>query len=189
VSLNYHSVHIRSTAAGYCDFFTKSCSSLRLFQVTAIDIFPAELPDQPDNLECEIHNLNEPLHERYGDIRFDLIHSRCVAPGIRTDRWQGYINELARLLTRGGWLQCAELHYNIQSDSGRLTEEHSTYHWYQYYRGGMEQLNRDPRIGRKLKHMFQEARLVNIQDRFIRIPIGDWRRGEQCASLCLRYMI
>lgn len=149
--------------------------------MTAIDIFPADLPDQPDNLECEIHNLNEPLFPMYGDTRFDLIHSRCVAPGIKTERWQPYIEDLASLLRRGGYLQCAELYYNIQSDNGRLTEEHSTYHWYQYYQSGAQQLDRDPRVGRKLTNMMRNAGLANVQQRFFRIPIGDW--GTSQSSL------
>jgi hypothetical protein len=152
--------------------------------VTAIDIFPADLPDQPENLDCEIHNLNEPLYPVYNDTRFDLIHSRCVAPGINIDRWQPYINDLALLLRRGGYLQCAELYYNIQSDSGRLTDEHSTYHWYQKYQTGAAQLNRDPRVGRKLRDMFNNAGLVDVRQRFFRIPIGDWQAGEHSLLLC-----
>ncbi len=150
--------------------------------MTAVDIFPAALPDQPHNLECEIHNLNEPLYPVYSDIRFDLIHSRCVAPGIKTDRWQSYINDLARLVRRGGYLQCSELYYNIQSDSGHLTEEHSIHHWYQYYQTGAQQLNRDPRVGQKLHNMFHNARLADIRQRHFQIPIGDWPQG-QCSLL------
>jgi hypothetical protein len=146
--------------------------------VTAIDIWPADLPDEPDNLECEIWNLNDPLIPTYKTNHYDLIHSRCVGPGIKKDRWRSYVRELARLLKRDGWLQLAEYYYIIQSDSGRLTDDHALQQWGQAYRGAMER-DRDPRIGRSLVDKMRSAGLHDVHSRTIHVPIGDWPTGER----------
>jgi Methyltransferase domain len=158
--------------------FSPVCSGADFIQqVTAIDVFPADLPDEPDNLEREIWNLNDPLTPTYRSHHYDLVHSRCVGPGIKKDRWRGYIRDLARLCSRGGWVQCAEWYYNIQSDSGRLNEQHYIYKWGEAYRSAMES-DRDPRVGRTLASRLREAGLTNVDERSFRVPIGDWPTGE-----------
>src|ERR1700712_5027166 len=128
-------------------------------------------------MDCEIWNLNDPLRPTYRSNYYDLIHSRCVGPGINKDRWRGYIADIVRLLRRGGWVQCAEFYYNIQSDSGRLTESHALYRWGQGYRAAMER-DRDPRIGRTLSDKMRQAGLSDVSSRTFHIPIGDWPTGE-----------
>lgn len=142
-----------------------------------MDIYPAELPDEPDNLECEIWNLNHRLTDAYGRDTYDLVHSRCVAPGIEKDRWSGYIRDLARVTARGGWVQCAEFYYNIQSDSGRLEEHDSLYQWGKLYREAIE-IDRDPRVGRVLGDKMRRAGLHDVHTRTFNIPIGGWPTGE-----------
>jgi hypothetical protein len=127
-------------------------------------------------MECEIWNLNEPLRPTYKSSHYDLIHSRCVGPGIHKDRWRGYIGDMARLLKHGGWLQCAEFYYNIQSDSGRLTEQHALYQWGHGYRATMES-DRDPRVGRTLGDKLRHAGLVDMHTQTFQVPIGDWPTG------------
>lgn len=133
----------------------------------------------PDNLEISFWDLNDRLTETFERETFDLIHSRCVGPGIKKDRWNGYIRDIARLLRRGGWVQMAEYYYHIQSDNGRLTEEHSIYKWAQTYRAVMEHyLDRDPRVGRSLAEKLERAGLRDIHARAFQIPIGSWSTGE-----------
>lgn len=148
-------------------------------QVDAIDIWKPDLPDVPDNLDISFWDLNDRLTSTFGRDTFDLIHSRCVGPGIKRGRWDGYIRDIARLLRPGGWVQMAEYYYNIQSDSGRLTEDHSIYKWGQTYRAVMEHfLDREPRIGQHLADKLGRAGLHNIHTRAFQIPIGDWPTGE-----------
>jgi hypothetical protein len=145
--------------------------------VTAIDIYPAELDDEPENLECQIWDLNDKLTDTYRTSHYDLIHSRCVGPGIRKDRWRGYVRDISRLLARGGWVQMAEFYYNIQSDSGRLTTNHALYRWGLGYRTAMER-DRDPRVGPSLKDKLVHAGLSEVNGHTMRVPIGDWPTGE-----------
>jgi hypothetical protein len=123
-----------------------------------------------------VWNLNEPLIPTYRAGHYDLVHSRCVAPGIRKGRWPEYIRELRRLLKHGGWVQCAEFYYNVQSDSGRLTEHHELYRWGQAYRSAMDS-DRDPRVGRSLGEKLNHAGFTDVHTRTFRIPIGDWHTG------------
>lgn len=121
-------------------------------------------------------NLNDPLIPTYRASYYDLVHSRCVGPGIRKSRWSDYIKELKRLLKHGGWVQCAEFYYNVQSDNGRLTERHELYRWGQAYRSAMDR-DRDPRVGRSLGDKLIQAGFENVHTRTHRIPIGDWPTG------------
>ncbi|KAK7522516.1 S-adenosyl-L-methionine-dependent methyltransferase [Phyllosticta citriasiana] len=144
-------------------------------EVTAIDLYPApELPDdQPDNLECEVWDLNEPLVPSYKPNTYDLIHSRFVAPGIKKHRWPGYMRDMCRLLRPGGWVQTVELYYIIQSDSGLLTDGHALMQWSNGYRYSMDS-DRDPRAGRNLGQLMRNAGLEDVNEVTYRLPIGGW---------------
>lgn len=148
--------------------------------MTGIDVYPTnELPDdQPDNLEIEAWDLNQPLTPTYKPNEYDLIHSRLVAPGIKRDRWRGYIRDIVRLLKRGGWVQMAEFYYIIQSDSGMLTDDHALMQWSNGYRYTMER-DRDPRVGRHLGQLMRAAGLVDVQEVTYRMPIGGWSTGKE----------
>ncbi|KAK0650642.1 Secondary metabolism regulator laeA [Lasiodiplodia hormozganensis] len=144
-------------------------------EITAVDVYPTnELPDdQPDNLWIEAWDLNQTLTPTYKPNEYDLIHSRLVAPGIKRDRWPRYIRDIVKLLKRGGWVQMAEFYYIIQSDSGRLTDEHALMQWSNGYRHTMER-DRDPRIGRHLGQLMRSAGLTDVQEVTYRMPIGGW---------------
>ncbi|OCL10457.1 S-adenosyl-L-methionine-dependent methyltransferase [Glonium stellatum] len=142
-------------------------------RVTAIDIYPAELPDQPDNLDCEVWNLNEPLIPTYPANTYDLIHSRFLAPGIKRTRWPDYVKDLKRLLRPNGWVQMVEYYYNFQSDSGLLTDGSAIRRWYEYYRSAME-VERNPRVGSSLQGLMRSANLVDVQGLQYSLPIGPW---------------
>lgn len=147
--------------------------------MTAVDVFPTTLPDQPTNLDCQIWDLNDSMTPTYNRNHYDFIHSRCVGPGIRRDRWSGYIRDMKTLLKPNGWVQVAEYYHNIQSDSGRLTQDHALYKWGVMYRGLMhEHLNRDPRVGPSLADKLRHRSFRHVRARCFRIPIGEWPTGE-----------
>ena len=81
------------------------------------------------------------------------------------------------MLKHGGWAQCAEFYYNVQSDNGRLTERHELYRWGQAYRSAMDR-DRDPRVGRSLGDKLIQAGFTDVHTRTYRIPIGDWSTGN-----------
>ena len=141
-----------------------------------MDIYPADLPDEPENLICEVWDLNETLLPTYSPSHYDLIHSRCVAPGIKLNRWPSYLQDLKRLLRANGWVQLVEYYYMIQSDSGLLTSNHSLQQWSDGYRAALDG-ERDPRAGRSLSQMLRRAGFHNVEERTYRVPIGSWPSG------------
>ncbi|KAF2455185.1 S-adenosyl-L-methionine-dependent methyltransferase [Lineolata rhizophorae] len=142
-------------------------------EITAIDIYPADLPDEPDNLECELWDLNEPLVPTYERNQFDLVHSHFVAPGIKKERWREYLKDLVRLTKKGGWVQVAEFYYTIQSDNGLLGEDDALYKWGVNYRAAVQH-DRDPRVGNYIDQLLRDAGLLQVQIRHFRLPIGGW---------------
>jgi hypothetical protein len=138
-----------------------------------------QLPDQPDNLDLVGYNLNDRLNdpEVFASRAYDLIHSRFVAPGIKKNRWPSYIRDMRVLLRSGGWVQAAEYHLHIQSNSGRLTEQSGVYRWWQGYARSMTDLHRDPRIGPRLQEHLLAAGLKEVQAQYKRLPIGGWNPG------------
>jgi hypothetical protein len=137
------------------------------------------VPDQPDNLELIGYNLNDRLNDPdvFQSRAYDLIHSRFVAPGIKRNRWASYIRDMRILLSPGGWIQVAEYHLHIQSNSGRLTDQSAVYRWWQGYARSMTDLHRDPRIGPRLREVVETAGLQHVQVDYKRLPIGGWDPG------------
>jgi hypothetical protein len=140
-----------------------------------------DLSDDPENLIVERHNLNRSLTNffRGENIRFDLINSSFVGPGIHTARWGAYASELKSMTAKRGWVQMMEYDYQFQSDNGSLTDNHDLMRWYAYYydamvrRGG----NRNPSIGGQLQAYMSAAGFVNVQGTILKAPIGGWLTG------------
>ncbi|KAF2665681.1 S-adenosyl-L-methionine-dependent methyltransferase [Microthyrium microscopicum] len=153
-------------------------------QVTAIDIYPAELSEEPENLVREIWNLNDRLLPTYRAGQYDLVHSRCVGLGIKKSRWRTYVRDLGQLTRRGGYVQLAEFYYNIQSDNGRLTENHAIYKWGVAFRTALD-VDKDPRAYRNFERYLRDAGLTNVQTMSVHIPIGDWSTDPRQQAIGL----
>ncbi|KAI4614694.1 uncharacterized protein J4E87_009495 [Alternaria ethzedia] len=153
-------------------------------EVTALDIFPMQM-DRPENLDLVAHNLNDPLRdpEIFKANHYDLIHSRFVFPGIKSGRWNGYIRDMRLLLRPGGWVQIMEYLPIIQSHNGRLTDQNAVRRWWQEYQGAMADMDRDPRIGRRLKRLLLDNRYRDVNVDIVQLHIGDWSKNETQASI------
>ncbi|OCK86024.1 S-adenosyl-L-methionine-dependent methyltransferase [Lepidopterella palustris CBS 459.81] len=152
-------------------------------EVTAIDIYPAEVPEAPENLECEIWDLNRALTPSFPANTYNLIHCQFVSPGIHRNRWQNFVRDLRRLSKRGGWVQMAEYYYNFQSDAGLLTQDHALRQWGDAYRSAMEIEHRDPRVGHRLGQMMADAGLVDVRSIKYDLPIGPWSSDLRLQSI------
>lgn len=139
------------------------------------------MADQPENLHLEEYDLNKALNdaEVFQAKAYDLIHSRCIGAGIKSNRWRSYIGDM-RLLLRpnAGWIQIVEYYLNIQSSSGRLTDQSAVRRWWLAYSDALSQMNREPRIGNRLQSLFTEAKLADIRVETVQLPIGDWETGK-----------
>jgi hypothetical protein len=146
--------------------------------VTAVDIYPI-LIDQPPNLTLFGYNLNDRLNDPdvFQRNAYDLIHSRFVGPGIKANRWSSYIRDMRILLRPNGWVQLMEYYPNIQSWSGRLTEQSALTRWYQAYVHAMERSNRNPRVGQRLQQYLTDAGFRDVGGTIFHIHIGGWDPG------------
>ncbi|KAI4696979.1 uncharacterized protein J4E84_000103 [Alternaria hordeiaustralica] len=136
--------------------------------------------DRPENLDLVAHNLNDPLRdpEIFKANHYDLIHSRFVFPGIKSGRWNGYIRDMRLLLRPGGWVQIMEYLPIIQSHNGRLTDQNAVRRWWQEYQGAMADMDRDPRIGRRLKRLLLDNRYRDVEVDIVQLHIGDWSKSK-----------
>lgn len=83
------------------------------------------------------------------------------------------------MLRRDGWLQVAEYHYNFQSGSGGLTDQHALTKWGAAYMGVMlRDLNRNPTVGSSLEGKLRDAGLHSVRGRYFEVPIGSWPTGR-----------
>jgi hypothetical protein len=136
-----------------------------------VSLFPADLNDRLNDVEV------------FQSRPYDLIQSRFIFPGIKASRWATYIGDLRLLLRRGGWVQVLEYYPLIQSDNGRLTDQSAISRWWQMYAGAMQQLNRDPRIGRQLQQLLTQNGFRDVSVDVEQLPIGDWHSGKICPLL------
>lgn len=139
------------------------------------------MADQPENLNLCEWNLNDALNDLdvFKARPYDLIHSRCIGAGIKSNRWRSYIRDIRLLLRPSGWVQMVEYYLNIQSSSGRLTDDSAVRRWWNKYSEAMSRMNRDPRIGNRLQSLFIEAKLGDVRVETLQLPIGDWESGKQ----------
>ncbi|KAJ4362955.1 hypothetical protein N0V83_010072 [Neocucurbitaria cava] len=154
-------------------------------EVTGVDIFPMLVADQPDNLTLCGYNLNDRLRdpEVFQSRAYDLIHSRFLSQGIKSNRWTSYIHDMRLLLRPGGWVQLVEYYPLIQSDSGRLTDQAAVRRWWQSYEASMRRLNRDPRIGRRLKDILTQDGYRDVVVEVQHLPIGGWHSDPIKAEI------
>lgn len=154
-------------------------------EVTGVDIFPLRVVDQPENLTLCGYNLNDRLRDPdvFQARAYDLVHSRFLCPGIKSNRWPSYIGDIKLLLRPGGWLQMVEYYPLIQSDSGRLTEQAAVRRWWLAYESSMGRLDRDPRIGRRLQQFMIEKGYRDVTVDIERLPIGAWQPDPVKASI------
>ena len=166
-------------------------------QVTGVDIFLSQDRDEDDDDEDgndsngnghvegvqefvkKRWNLNAPFREDRSPDRlrpetFDLINSRLLAEGINAARWSSYVRDLKHLLKPGGWLQMVEIQYPFQSYNGSLPEQSFLNRWWQWYSWALQQMGKNPRIGRDLQGLLTAERFEHVSGFNLDLPIGTW---------------
>lgn len=75
--------------------------------VHATDIAPVQPSTvKPRNLTFGIDDITQPLPYETGT--FDFVRMRFLIFGLKADQWQPIINELARIVKPGGYLELSE---------------------------------------------------------------------------------
>ncbi|KAL3712368.1 hypothetical protein TMatcc_001067 [Talaromyces marneffei ATCC 18224] len=153
-------------------------------QVIGVDISPHMQPlDIPDNLWLQVDNLNRPF--TFPSRHFDLVHSRLVASGLDRSRWSSYVRDLVRVTKRGGWVQMAEIYFNVQSDNGSITDRHALREWSRRYMRALEDL-KDLRAAPRLASLMTAAGLEDVDMRMIQLPLSAWSSGKISVQYWMR---
>uniref|UniRef100_A0A093V652 Phosphoethanolamine N-methyltransferase 3 n=1 Tax=Talaromyces marneffei PM1 TaxID=1077442 RepID=A0A093V652_TALMA len=139
--------------------------------------------DIPDNLWLQVDNLNRPF--TFPSRHFDLVHSRLVASGLDRSRWSSYVRDLVRVTKRGGWVQMAEIYFNVQSDNGSITDRHALREWSRRYMRALEDL-KDLRAAPRLASLMTAAGLEDVDMRMIQLPLSAWSSGKISVQYWMR---
>lgn len=90
-------------------------------EVLATDIAPIQ-PSQikPRNLTFGVDDITQPLPYETGT--FDFVRMRFLILGLKVDQWQGVVDEIARVLKPGGYLELCEGDLTEYSDCEAYSE-------------------------------------------------------------------
>ncbi len=119
----------------------------------------------PDNYSFLKANILEGLP--FPDNNFEYVHMRFLAGAIPSQQWGGMVRELARVTTRGGWIELTE--GSLPRDGGPALTQIIDWGITMSQRFGIE-----PKFGERIGGFLTEAGLVRIVSREIPGPIGPY---------------
>jgi len=127
----------------------------------------------PDNCKFEIVDASKTLP--YADGFFDFVHQRTLYGAYQKVAWPGIVKELARVIKPGGWLQLTETGMDSELYGPNMKKI------VQAVEAVTEKNGAHPYIPRDLKSYVIDAALVDVEERVISMPIGEW--GGSIGSL------
>ena len=156
-------------------------------RVIGVDIVPPPddanplgqgLDVRPENYLFTAGNILEGLP--FPDASFDFVHQRLLITAIPRDRWPAVIGELTRVTRPGGWVELAECGQAQDGGPGYMGLWQS---WIDF----LAKRNVDFTIGKHTGQMLTNGGLVNVRQRALNFPMGDWggRIGRASATDCL----
>ncbi|ESK92404.1 tam domain [Moniliophthora roreri MCA 2997] len=166
-------------------------------QFHGLDIVPiSQRTDLPDNVQFELHDINEPT--RFHDRSIDLVHARSVSMTVRDFRT--IIYEAARLLRPGGifysgeWGRFPSLHPDLDADLSTLVPNFVNF--FNVVTPALATRRAIHQISHLIPTMIRDTGLFSeITTQEFCMPIGPWQgdhRLKRCGSAyraCLgRYM-
>ena len=154
--------------------------------VIGTDIIPTEsftlgygVDAAPDNYLFVKGNVLERLP--FEDHSFDFVHQRLLITAIPLTQWPHVIAELVRVTRPGGWVELQECGVPIDAPGQPYPALWQT--WIDFCRTrGV-----DFTLGNRIGAMLQQGQLMNIQQREVIFPMGNYggRVGTMSATDCL----
>ena len=114
----------------------------------------------------------------FSDASFDFVHQRLVFLAVPTARFQGVVNELARVTRPGGWVELVE-GGGLSQSSGDAVQT-----WLRWLGAASAQRGIDSRQGSQIGQFLTAARLQEVQTREYLLPAGQHggRLGTMLAA-------
>lgn len=145
--------------------------------VFGVDLAPIQDVYVPEN--CTFHLENVLNGSIFPDEKFDLIQSRCLAPGIPDRRWGDYVKEIWRLTKPRGWIQLIELDPIRYCDDGSMPANSPLAEYERIAVRVMKDKYGTTIHGAlsKLAGHVQKAGFINIKQTDLKSPLGNWTPG------------
>lgn len=90
-------------------------------EVLATDLAPVQPSEiKPRNLTFGVDDITQPLPYETGS--FDFVRMRYLILGLKVDQWQGVVNELARIVKPGGYLELMEPDFKVETTCEAIIE-------------------------------------------------------------------
>lgn len=134
------------------------------------DLSPIQPSWVPPNCRFELDDAQLPW--TYPDNHFDFIHLRLMMGSIKD--WPALYKEAYRCLKPGGWIEHMDNDLHVVSDDGSVGPDSAWNQWAPIFIKAGEKLGRTfATVGNNVGWM-KEARLQNVQERRLKLPLGGW---------------
>jgi len=104
---------------------------------------------------------------------------RCLAEGVRQDRWRPLMREIHDLLRPQGWLQSIEVDLrSIRSISDNMHKRPGVKAWTECYMDCMTRLERESNVSALLDDKcMHDAGFRDVRRERLKLPIGGWDKS------------
>ncbi|KAM3071775.1 hypothetical protein ACMFMG_009636 [Clarireedia jacksonii] len=143
-------------------------------EVKGIDISPIQPYWTAPNARFEIDDFNVSW-----DItsKYDLIHSRELLGSVVS--WPTFFSEAFKALKPGGWMDCAEPDLNFRSEIMEFRDDDPHKVWVKLFREVSDKSGMTFEPARELKRWMEEAGFVDVRERVVDVPVGQWPKDEK----------
>ena len=144
--------------------------------VLGIDLTPPIKPaDAPDNCRFEKADVEQGWLFVHHDEKFDFIHARMLANGIRD--WPKFFSRCFDHIHPGGWIEVPDVRVaGVSARDGSTAEVSPAIQWFELFRTTAAKKGLDPYANQKHSQRLSSAGFVNIKE----TPV-EWLVGGQSA--------
>ncbi|KAI5462455.1 S-adenosyl-L-methionine-dependent methyltransferase [Mariannaea sp. PMI_226] len=170
---------ILDIATGTGDWAIKMGDLFPNAEVIATDLSPIQPQSVPPNVSFYVEDSSQPWD--YSQ-KLDYVHTRATA-----GCWSSFKEQVAdqafENLAPGGWFESQEYDAIISCDDDSLDPEGPLAMWFDDMRVASRTMDRTLVVAAELRHAFQEAGFVDIQERIFKMPMNGWPKDERLKEL------
>ncbi|PQE05964.1 hypothetical protein CJF30_00004917 [Rutstroemia sp. NJR-2017a BBW] len=149
-------------------------------RVKGIDLSPIQPEWHPINAHFVVDDFNIPWEITSS---YDLIHSRELLGSVLS--WPTFFSEAFKALRPGGWMDCTEPDVNCFSEIMEPRDDDPQIVWVRLFREVSEKSGMTFEPAKELKRWMEEAGFVNVREKVVTVPVGEWPTDEKRRFLGL----